>query len=70
MLRLATDADVNGAIVRGLRLRIPGIDLIRSQDFLKEGTPEPGSSVVGTRSRPGPHIERPQDDDRLRASSS
>jgi Domain of unknown function (DUF5615) len=33
MLRLASD----GAIVRGLRRRVPTIDLIRVQDFLDEG---------------------------------
>jgi hypothetical protein len=41
MLRLASDADVNGAIIRGLVRRAPTIDLIRSQDFLKDGTPDP-----------------------------
>jgi predicted nuclease of predicted toxin-antitoxin system len=32
MLRLASDADVFGAILRGLRLRQPGLDLVRIQD--------------------------------------
>lgn len=41
MLRLATDADVHGDIVRGLRRRVPGIDLVRVQDALPEGTPDP-----------------------------
>lgn len=41
MLRLASDADVNGEIVRGLRRRRPDIDLIRSRDVLPEGTPDP-----------------------------
>ena len=40
MLRLATDADVHGDIVRGLRRRLPEIDLIRVQDALPEGTPD------------------------------
>ena len=41
MLRLATDADVHGDIVRGLRRRRPEIDLVRVQDALPEGTPNP-----------------------------
>jgi hypothetical protein len=40
MLRLATDADVRGSIVRGLRRASPELDLVRSQDFLSEGTPD------------------------------
>jgi len=38
MLRLASDADVHGEIVRGLRRRLPAIDLVRVQDVLPEGT--------------------------------
>jgi hypothetical protein len=38
MLRLATDADVHGEIIRGLRRRLPEIDLVRAQDALPEGT--------------------------------
>ncbi|HYV36580.1 MAG TPA: DUF5615 family PIN-like protein [Gemmataceae bacterium] len=38
MLPLASDADVHGAILRGLRLRQPDIDLVRVQDALPEGT--------------------------------
>jgi hypothetical protein len=38
MLRLATDADVHGDIIRGLRRRLSHIDLIRVQDALPEGT--------------------------------
>jgi hypothetical protein len=41
MLRLASDADVHGEIIRGLRRRLPGIDLVRAQDALPEGTPDP-----------------------------
>jgi hypothetical protein len=41
MLRLASDADVHGEIIRGLRRRLPQIDLIRAQDALPEGTPDP-----------------------------
>lgn len=41
MLRLASDADVNGDIIRGLRRRLPEIDLVRVQDALPEGTPDP-----------------------------
>ncbi len=40
MLRLASDADVNGGIIRGLRRRLPEIDLVRAQDELPEGTPD------------------------------
>lgn len=41
MLRLASDADVHGEIIRGLRRRLPELDLIRAQDALPEGTPDP-----------------------------
>jgi hypothetical protein len=41
MLRLATDADVHGDIVRGLRRRLPHVDLVRVQDALPRGTPDP-----------------------------
>jgi predicted nuclease of predicted toxin-antitoxin system len=40
MLRLASDADVHGEIIRGLRRRRPEIDLVRAQDTLPEGTPD------------------------------
>jgi hypothetical protein len=42
MLRLASDADVHGEIVRGLRRRRPEIDLVRTQDALPEDTPDLG----------------------------
>jgi hypothetical protein len=38
MLRLASDADVHGDILRGLRRRLPDLDLVRAQDALPEGT--------------------------------
>ena len=41
MLRLASDADVHGEIIRGLRRRRPEIDLVRVQGALPEGTPDP-----------------------------
>jgi hypothetical protein len=41
MLRLASDADVHGEIIRGLRRRLPEIDLVRVQDVLPQGTPDP-----------------------------
>ena len=41
MLRLASDADVNGHIIRGLLRRIPELDLLRLQDELPEGAPDP-----------------------------
>ncbi|MEX0704915.1 MAG: DUF5615 family PIN-like protein [Planctomycetales bacterium] len=40
MLRLASDADVHGEIIRGLRRRLPKIDLVRIQDALPQGTPD------------------------------
>ncbi len=40
MLRLASDVDVHGEIIRGLRRRCPEIDLVRVQDALPEGTPD------------------------------
>jgi hypothetical protein len=40
MLRLAADADVHGVIIRGLRRRMPTIDLVRVQDALPEGSPD------------------------------
>lgn len=40
MLRLASDADVHGDIVRGLRRHLPSIDMLRSQDALPEGAPD------------------------------
>lgn len=41
MLPLAADADIDNAIVRGLRRHAPGIDLVRSLHILPEGTPDP-----------------------------
>ncbi len=41
MLRLASDADVHGEVIRGLYRRNPEIELIRAQDALPEGTPDP-----------------------------
>jgi hypothetical protein len=38
VLRLASDADVHGDTIRGLRRHLPEIDLIRVQDALPEGT--------------------------------
>lgn len=40
MLPLASDADVHGDIIRGLRRRLPQIDLTRVQDVLPAGTPD------------------------------
>ena len=42
MLRLASDADVHGDIIRGLSRRLPEMDLVRVQDALPEGTADPG----------------------------
>jgi len=41
MLRLASDADVHGDLIRGLHRRLPEIDLVRAQDALPEGAPDP-----------------------------
>jgi hypothetical protein len=41
MLRLVSDADVHGEIIRGLGRRLPEIDLVRVADALPEGTPDP-----------------------------
>ena len=41
MLPLAADTDVHGDILRGLRRRRPEINLVRVQDTLPEGTPDP-----------------------------
>lgn len=41
MLPLASDADVRNGIIRGLRRRVPEIDLVRVQDALPEGSPDP-----------------------------
>ncbi len=38
MLRLLSDADVRGEVIRGLRHRLPKIELVRVQDVLPEGT--------------------------------
>jgi len=41
MLLLASDADVHGEIIRGLRRRLPEIDLVRVQDALPQDTADP-----------------------------
>ena len=41
MLQLASDTDVHGDILRGLHRHSPEIDLVRVQDTLPEGTPDP-----------------------------
>jgi Domain of unknown function (DUF5615) len=38
LLRLASDADVHGDIIRGLHRRLPDLDLVRAPDALPEGT--------------------------------
>jgi len=40
MLRLASDADVHGGIIRGLRRRLPEINLVRVHDALPVGAPD------------------------------
>lgn len=52
MLRLASDADVHGEIIRGLRRRLPEIDLLRVQDALPADLPVPtGVTRSACRSR-------------------
>jgi hypothetical protein len=41
VLRLASDENFNGDIVRGLRLRRPDLDLVRLQDIGLEGVEDP-----------------------------
>lgn len=41
MLRLVSDENFNGDIVRGLVLRRPGLDLVRLQDTGLEGAEDP-----------------------------
>lgn len=41
MLRLLTDEDVHGDIVKGLRRRQPALDIVRAQDVGLGRTPDP-----------------------------
>lgn len=41
MLRLAADEDFDGDILRGLRRRLLGLDLVRVQDSGLSGAPDP-----------------------------
>jgi predicted nuclease of predicted toxin-antitoxin system len=41
MLLLLSDEDLRGAIVAGLLLHFPAIDLVRAQDVGLRGTPDP-----------------------------
>jgi len=41
MLRLGSDADVHGDILRGLSRRLPDLDLVRVQDAIPEGASDP-----------------------------
>src|SRR5437868_5774602 len=41
MLRLAADENFNGAVVRGLLRRLPGLDVIRVQDVGLSGADDP-----------------------------
>lgn len=41
MLRLASDADVSGGVIRGLLRRRADLDLVRAQDQLPNGPPDP-----------------------------
>jgi hypothetical protein len=44
MLRLASDADVHGDIIRGLRRRRADLDLLRAQEILPEGACDPAAA--------------------------
>jgi Domain of unknown function (DUF5615) len=41
MLRLLSDEDLAGAVVRGLLQRLPGLDFVRAQDVGLMRTPDP-----------------------------
>src|SRR5271168_2893520 len=41
MLRFLTDEDLDGRLTSGLRLRVPGLDLVRAQDDGLMQTPDP-----------------------------
>jgi hypothetical protein len=41
MLRLASDEDVDGRIIRGLRRRQPNLDLVTVQEVGLDNTPDP-----------------------------
>jgi Domain of unknown function (DUF5615) len=41
MLRLASDEDVHGDIIRGLLRREPGLDIVRVQEVGLDHTPDP-----------------------------
>ena len=41
MLRLISDEQIHGDIIRGLLRRAPGLDLVRAQDVGLQRTPDP-----------------------------
>src|SRR5437016_1858823 len=41
MLRLLSDINVPGPVIRGLRRRLPAISLVRTQDVGLDATPDP-----------------------------
>ena len=41
MLKFAADENFNGALVRGLRRSLPGVDIVRIQDEGLMGAPDP-----------------------------
>jgi hypothetical protein len=41
MLKLVSDENVDGRIIAGIRQQLPGVDLVRIQDFLPQGTSDP-----------------------------
>jgi len=49
MLRLLSDENFNGDIVRGLFLRQPDLDLLRVQDIGKAGSRRPSDFSLGSK---------------------
>jgi len=52
MLRLAADENVHGDVIRGLRQRLPELDLMRAQDV------DPRPALAGRPGEAGPGHEK------------
>lgn len=52
MLRLLADENLNNAILRGLRLRMPDVDIVRVQDVGLIGADDP--TILDWAAREGP----------------
>jgi len=66
MLRLAADENFNNDIVRGIRRRNPGIDLVRVQDEGLSAADDPTHFRVDSPSEKSVAYPRCSDDDTLR----